>query len=746
MSVAGEARRESRICCPLERSSGHIGVSREPALSSDSGAGYSCFAMHRQLLALAVLCLTLLQGLGAHAQPAAPAGATRNVDVQLVPEHPSVPPGGTVTIAFHQDIRQGWHTYWTNFGDAGAAPTVEWQLPEGWRAGEIQWPYPRRVPFGPFMNFGYEDEVTLLIDVTAPETARPGETVTLPARVTVYVCSDICVPEDSEHEVTLQIAAVTAPATTSNALLFAQARALLPRPTPWPALFAVAGDRFALLVQSPELAAARPEMVDFFPYTDGYIVHAAATTSRTTEEGLLLETQAGRNFTEQGAPQIENVVGVLVVTGTDGRTDAFSVNAQPGAVPVSAIPRLSIPAALLFAFLGGMILNLMPCVLPVLSMKALALAAAARVPAAAKAEALAYGAGVLASFAALAAALLGLRAAGVAVGWGFQLQQPLFVALLALLMFAVGLNLSGLFEVSAGRFAGLGQVSAERGGVVGSFFTGVLSTIVATPCTAPFMAAAIGFGVTQPAPVAFAIFIALAVGFAAPFVALGLIPAALRIVPRPGPWMNRMKQLLALPMYGAALWLAWVLGQQTGSNGFVALAGAALLLAFALWSYDAGRHAPKPARRHAGLAAAAISLGCAVAVLLYGTGRQAVPSAELTAEVLPYEPYSAARLAALRAERKPVFVNATAAWCITCLVNERVALSGDAVERAFAEAGVVALKADWTNRNAEIAALLSQHGRSGVPLYLYYPAGSQARILPQILTEATVLSVVQSGS
>jgi thiol:disulfide interchange protein DsbD len=436
---------------------------------------------------------------------------------------------------------------------------------------------------------------------------------------------------------------------------------------------------------------------------------------------------------------------VLVLTGADGRTDAFTVSAAPGVIPAAVSSGIGIAEALLFAFLGGLILNLMPCVLPVLSMKALALATHASVPAAVKRESLGYAAGVLLSFLALAAVLIALRAGGSAAGWGFQLQQPMFVGALALVMFAVGLNLSGLYQFGVGRFAGSGQALTARGGVSGSFFTGVLAVIVATPCTAPFMAAALGFAATQPAPIALAVFAALALGFAAPFVAVAFSPRLLRRLPKPGPWMDIFKQALAFPMYGAAVWLTWVLGQQAGPDGLFFLLAAALVLAFGLWVLG---KAQTSQRRHAyALATAAIALLGAIGLTSRISLDPAPAAAAASAGSLAYEPYSAARLTALRAANTPIFVNATAAWCITCLVNERVALSGEGVEQAFSERGVVALKADWTNQNPEITALLSEYGRSGVPLYLYFaPGAPRGRVLPQILTESAILDAIQAGT
>ena len=341
------------------------------------------------------------------------------------------------------------------------------------------------------------------------------------------------------------------------------------------------------------LVGARPREAVFYPMTDGVAEAASPQRVGTTSEGLVIESTTGWKMkTAEKRAGVSKVAGLLVLTGADGRTDALEIEAVPGAVPVGAVtlPEISdvgFLQALLFAFLGGLILNLMPCVFPVLSMKALALAAKREAPAEAHRAALSYGAGVLVSFLALAAVLIALRAGGEAIGWGFQLQHPLFVTALALLMFAVGLNLSGVFEIGAGMagMAGMGQGLAGRNGLAGSFFTGVLAVVVATPCTAPFMGAAMGFALTQSVAVSLAVFAALGLGFAFPFMAIGFSPRALKLMPRPGAWMGTMRQVLAFPMYGAAIWLVWVLSFQSGSNGVLAALTAALALSFALWAY-----------------------------------------------------------------------------------------------------------------------------------------------------------------
>ncbi|HXJ00845.1 MAG TPA: thioredoxin family protein, partial [Micropepsaceae bacterium] len=574
------------------------------------------------------------------------------------------------------------------------------------------------------------------------------------ADVMWLVCSDVCIPEDTQLTLPLSVTATPPPADAKTATLFADARAKLPHAAPWPAVYDAGDKRFALLVQSPELAKAAPREVAFYPYTDGFVESAAPQTLGTSDKGFVIQSATGYKLATQekrkGAGKFE---GLLVLTGADGRVDALNVEAEPGSVPASSVTLhdnasadVGLIQALVFAFLGGLILNLMPCVFPVLSMKALALAAKREAPDKAKLSALSYGAGAVLSFVALAAGLILLRSGGASLGWGFQLQQPIFVTALALLMFAVGLNLSGLYEIGGGRLSNVGGTLAGRDGSLGSFFTGVLAVVVATPCTAPFMGAAMGYALTTNGAVALAVFAALGLGFAAPFMVLGFWPAALRVLPRPGAWMTTLRQVLAFPMYGAAIWLVWVLSQQAGSDGVLAVLAAALALAFGLWIYGRSQTADGT-RRRMGFAAAALAvLGAIVLVPLAGAGVRPSGSANAAPQgAFAYEPFSAAKLQSLRDEGRPVFVNATAAWCITCLVNEKVALSGGKLAEAFSARKVAALKADWTNQDSEITSLLASQGRSGVPLYLYYaPGAEKPAVLPQLLTESTVLAALDA--
>jgi thiol:disulfide interchange protein DsbD len=672
---------------------------------------------------------------------AAPAAAqvdnAPKVHARLVAEREAVQPGATVTVALELDTRPGWHTYWRNPGDAGAATEIKWSLPSGWKAGEIQWPAPRAEAVGPLMDYGYEGKPWLLVDITAPKDA--SGTVALQAHASWLVCAEVCVPEDAILSLPLNVGEAALPPDPD----FAAARARLPVKSPWPMRYAL-GPSLDLFVESEQLAGAHPAKAEFFPLTPNAIKGIVPQELGFAPSGLVLRLAPGKALRKGNVLE-----GVLVLTSTDGSTQALQVNAAAGEVPGAAFAGSSGESgtgfwlALAFAFLGGLILNLMPCVLPILAMKALALAGHGGGGRHAMAEALAYGSGAVLSFAGLGAALVLLRAGGAAIGWGFQLQEPIAVAGFAVLIFAVGLNLSGAFELPG--FGGGGTLT-RKSGVPGAFFTGVLAVAVAAPCTAPFMAAALGYALTQSAATAMAVFVALGLGFAAPFIALGFSPRLLALIPRPGAWMLTLKQLLAFPMYGASVWLVWVLANESGADSVLAVLGAMVAFALAVWIWTTTRSA---APRGRGFGALATLLAFVAALAMLATLLR--PPSSLPARIhetggIPHESYSAVRLAQLRAEHRAVFVNATAAWCITCLVNERVTFSSGAVAAAFAKHKVACLIADWTRRDPQITKLLETHHRDGVPLYLYYaPGAAEAQVLPQILTEGEVLNAVGGG-
>ena len=658
------------------------------------------------------------------------------VHARLLAEHDAVAPGGTLTVAFEQVIRPGWHTYWLDAGDVGQATTLDWSLPPGWKSAALQWPYPIRLPVGPFMDYGYEGKVWILSSVTAPAGAKPGDTLTLKAAVTWLVCQEVCIPEAATLSLPVRIGT---PSLSQNAADFAAARARIPASSPWQVRYRAAGGVLDIAVLNRSLLAAAPASAAFFPNDPYDIVNTAPQLLGRNADGIVLRIKEGKALVKHA-----DLRGVLVLTSRDGSVQALEIDARRGAIlaPVFGEGETVgyLPLALLFAFLGGLILNLMPCVLPILAMKAFALSSlAGRDRAEAVRESFAYGAGAILSFIGLGGLLIALRAGGQAIGWGFQLQEPIVVGGFALLMFGVGLNLSGVFEVAG--FGG-GDSLTRRGGEAGSFFTGVLAVAVAAPCTAPFMAAALGYALTQTALVALTIFLALGLGFAAPFVLIGVSPMLMRALPRPGAWMIRFKQALAFAMYGTAAWLTWVLAQQAGANAVAAVLAASVAIGFGAWIWGISR-SYGPRGRGIGALVAVIALIAALSCLAVLRTTTA-PTGTINVTGIPSEPYSAARLASLRAGHRAVFVNATAAWCITCLVNDETALSGARVRQAFARRDVAYLVADWTRRDPEITALLSAHGRSGVPLYLYYaPGAAEPVVLPQILTESIVLDALE---
>ncbi|RAK57728.1 protein-disulfide reductase DsbD family protein [Phenylobacterium deserti] len=692
------------------------------------------------------LLMALAMAGGAAAQPV----DTGHLEAELVASTRGVAPGQSVQVALRQKIDDGWHTYWRNSGDSGEATQVLWSLPQGWSAGPIVWPAPKRLPVGPLMNYGFEGEILLPMTLTAPADARPGESVALKAKANFLVCAELCVPEEADLTLNLPVVAGAPPADPKWGPAIGRTLADAPKPLPAvKAAFQHNGERFTLAVAGPPLASVNGADAYFFPYVGGVVDHAAPQLVERGPEGLTLSLKPGSDLAA-GAP-LTALDGVLAVDGK-----VFEVAAAAGPAPAQAAglgppPAKSsgggfslMPAAAL-AFVGGLILNLMPCVFPILAMKAASLAGHAHEAAGARRQGLAFGAGVLVTFLALASVLIALKAAGSAVGWGFQLQSPPVVAVLALLMLAVALNLSGVFEVGA-SLQNVGAPLADRRGLAGAFFTGVLAVVVAAPCTAPLMGPAIGWALTQTPVAALVVFLALGVGFAAPFVLAAFAPALLNRLPKPGPWMSVFKKALAFPMYGAAAWLVWVLTLQAGAPALARILAAAIVVALAAWLAGAAQRQMMLGRRPAALGGASAVLALlAVGAAVYPAYADA-PAAAAPAK-LAEEAYSPQRLAELRAQGKPVFVNYTAAWCVSCQVNDRLALSTPKVADAFEAKGVAYLKADWTRRDPVIAADLARFGRAGVPLYLVYGAdGGEPKILPAILTEGLVLRALDAAS
>ncbi len=679
-------------------------------------------ALHRCRLLLAALwgLLALLLSPAALAAP-------NHIAAELIAEGPAAP-GRTVTLAFHMRPEKGWHGYWSNPGDAGFGMTLKWRLPPGAAAGEPRYPVPETLIVSGLMNHVYEHDYAVLVLLTLPADARPGP---LPIAVEAdwLACTDqVCLPERAVLHATLTVAPPgAAPAPDPR---FDAWRARLPAPLGAAARFTIAGDRIRLGVPLPaSLPLASPH---FFAAGERVTAYAAPQVFR--RQGDLLIVELERPKTAPATP--EAVTGVLRLNHAG---DGVEIAAAPGPVPeggeiveTAAAPKPSaFPLLLLGALIGGLLLNVMPCVFPILSLKALSLARAGESEADARREGLAYSAGVILACLALGGLLLALRAAGNEVGWAFQLQEPGVVAGLLLLAVAITANLLGLFELNLPGLASAGtsQSTTQGGTTFGAFATGLLAAFAATPCTGPFMAAAMGAALLLPAPWALALFATLGLGIALPFLAIAFVPALRRRMPRPGPWMVRFRRWMALPMGLTALALFWLASRLGGWN--FALASAALAAALIVLLAVTGRrqHRGKGSRGLvlAGLAALALAGGLALPRLARAPGAEA-------ASLLPSRPFSETALAEARRANKPVFAYFTADWCLTCKVNEQVAIERESTRDAFARAGVVVLKGDWTRRDAAITRYLTAHGAAGVPLYVWYPAGGEAQVLPQVLT------------
>jgi thiol:disulfide interchange protein DsbD len=653
--------------------------------------------------------------------------ATPHATVTLVTAEDGVDPAKPLRLGLRFELAPGWHVYWSNPGDAGEPPALTLDLPQGLTQSAFDWPVPTRIAEGPVMTFAYTGE--LLLPFTVSGARGP---LVLDGKATWLVCQKVCVPE--EGALHLQVPAGSGGA-AAEAGLFASTDARLPRASPFQATIGPDGTlQLAGRGLDPETVAE----AWFFPAAWGAIVNDAPQALAVGKDRLTLALKPGDAFKPAAA-----LDGVVVLKDSSGQETGLSISARPGPVaPVAAgtasggVGLEAFAETILFAFLGGLVLNLMPCVFPVLAMKAFAiLKLSGGERRTVREHAMWYAAGVLAAFAGLALTLIGVRAAGGVAAWGFQFQSPVFVALTAWLLFAVGLSLSGVFSVGA-SVVGLGQSLAQRGGHAGSFFTGLLAVLVATPCTAPFMGAAIAAALAAPMAVAVLIFVVMGLGLAAPYCLLAAFPGLARLLPRPGRWMDVLKQALAFPMYAAAAWLVWVMAQLGGNDGVEAVLAGLVLLGFAGWALGASQTGEGRASWLGGGAAAAALLGALAFLPLL---RTAPPSAKAELSV-GEEAFSPARLAALRADGKPVFVNLTAAWCVTCLVNERVALSPADVRQSFERHHVTYLKGDWTRQDPAITEFLREHDRDGVPLYLFYPPGdAPPTVLPQILTESLIL-------
>ena len=689
------------------------------------------------VLSLLVAAVTLI--------PAGMAMAAPNrVAADLISETTSVKPGSTMWVALRLRPPQGWHTYWSNPGDSGLATTIDWALPTGFAAGPIAWPRPERLLLGPLAIYAYEGEAVLLTPIKIPAQLSQNQQVKLNADASWVVCKDICIPEQAKLNLTLPVAEHPAPVDPSVAALFSGARAALPEVSPWPISSWLTDQTISVRLVAPGLDHTQIANALFFPKDDGVVDASASQQLSVDSDGLTVTApRAGRS--NSPSHQINGVLEFDAREGGSVVRHAFTIDAPIAAAPSGTIKGMAagLVETLLLALLGGLILNLMPCVLPVLAIKALGLTQqAAEDMAVARRHGLAFTAGVLVFFGLLGALIMALRAAGASVGWGFQLQSPIVVAVAAYILFLVGLNLSGVFELGT---ISIGSRLADSKGYAGSFFTGVLATLVASPCTAPFMGAALGVALISRWYIGLLIFEAVGLGMALPYLLLSFAPRLIRLLPPPGAWLGPFKQALAFPMYGASIWLVWVVARQVGVDALVwALAGL-LFVGLSAWLVGLRQTSSGRARLlSGGLATAAIIAALGLVV--------AMPAPNLNANRpqtagLAWEAFSPERLAALRAQQTPVMVDITAAWCVSCLVNDATVLRSNEFAQAVTRNHVALLRGDWTTNDPKITRFLDSFDRAGVPLYVLYPGRSEQGapiVLPQILTKANVIEAIES--
>lgn len=687
--------------------------------------------------------------------------APRYIDASLVAETLEPEPGSTVRLAIQMVPKDGWHGYWINPGESGLPVEVSWEAPEGVEFGELRHPAPTLLEVQGIASYVHEGTFTLLTEMSVPAGMRAGTSLPVIAHLFWLACSDtLCVPERTTLTIELRMGANSP--NPQGASIISQAAARLPTLLPGSTFAREQREWVFTIADGGRLREASTRL---YPARSDWFAAAARQSVKRTGDSLRIEVAAqadapggafagvvsdGSNSFRISASRSAAAASgqgsgdVEAQPQTEEAEEAASRGgpADPIAAPLPAgeekteqlaTVRSDVPesiasvlaVSLLAAVLGGLLLNLMPCVFPILSLKALNLARAGGDKASARSEGLGYTAGSVATATALGGVVLALKAGGEEVGWSFQLQSPVVILLLLMLTSAIALNLAGLFEV---RLAMPGRGTSQRHGFVGGFSTGALAALIATPCSGPFMAGALGAALVLPPMAALAIFAGLGLGMALPFLAVAFVPALQARLPKPGAWMNTLRRVLSLPMFATALALAWILGRQVGVNGMAVGIAVTLLLGVGLWWLGTRQQAGRSS--WSALAPAALALG---AVFILGLPTEE-PVTARSGESALHQPFSEERLAALRREGTPVFVDFTADWCLTCKVNEKVAIDTDTAQDAFAQAGVVTLIGDWTTADPEITRFLERHGRNSIPFYLFYPAGGDAEVLPQILT------------
>ncbi len=700
------------------------------------------------------------------------------VTAALISDVQSVAPGTAFTVALRLQMEPGWHTYWKNPGDTGLPTTIAWTLPSGVTAGTLQWPAPQAQRVGPFVNYGFEHEVLLPTEFRTTDIASP--VIEIKARADWLMCKEVCIPDGADLTLTLPVINAAQP-DSATAAAIAAARNALPKPLDgWTASAQGDGATVALRLTPARQGASDPGALYFFAGEARQIEPSFAQPLRRDGDALVLtlpvshqlegrlarlhgvlrsaQPWSGANGSDATAVTLDVPVEGAASPGPVPKFDAPPTAQPPGMTSAEAATgaaacttatdsgnnNFSLGLAALFALLGGVILNLMPCVFPIISLKVLGFVKHGDDRATLRREALAFGAGVMLTFVALGGVLLALRIMGAQLGWGFQLQSPVVITALVLLFFVMALNLSGVFEFGALAPSGLaGWTSRNR--TLDAFGSGVLAVIVASPCTAPFMGAALGYALTQNALTTAVVFAMLGLGMALPYALLAFFPVWRRLLPKPGAWMLRLKQLLAFPLYATAAWLAWVLGAQMGGDVVLRLLLALVAVALALWAWHGYRLA-RGAKAGWVLATAAgiVLAGWLVSPVFVAAPERNGQTAASAQTDDVWQPYSAVAVARENAAGKTVFVDFTAAWCVTCQANKKWVLDTDDVQQAFARHGIVLMRADWTRRDPAITEALITLGRSGVPVYVFYRPGKSPVLLPELLQKGLVLDALRS--